>query len=142
MAQFLCIFTTNKNNKIMFDFDALVKETFTEVDRLFVKVDKKFSSLTKGFFTDRLTFGEDKDSYIIEAALPGFKKEDVKLTVKEGCIHVSAARTTGLKTAVDFSFPTEGDVKNAKASLEEGLLTIKVPKVAVKKEEEKTIKVN
>ena len=57
-----------------------------------------FDDLERAFFSDR-SLGEQKtdikdtgDSYTLEADLPGFKKDEVKVALKDGYLTVSAAK--------------------------------------------------
>jgi len=103
---------------------------FRGVDDLMSRVERHLGSAGKFLLSDRLEFREDSANFVLEIALPGFKKEEVKLTAKDGYIQIKAERKTGSKSTVDMSVPIEGDVNSAKAKLEDGLLTITVPKTS------------
>lgn len=72
----------------------------------------------------------EKDAYVIEIELPRFKKEDIKIEVFDTSLSLSAknSRSSFKKT---FSFDGV-DFQNTTTKLEDGVLTIKVPKVVPK----------
>jgi len=86
---------------------------------------------------------ETDDEIRISAELPGFKKEEVELSVESGMLTVRAERTTpkqeGTKhvherryTRVQrtFSLPSSVDESKVDASLTDGVLHIRLPKRA------------
>ena len=101
----------------------------------------------------RTDIKETDDSYVLDVELPGFKKEDVKLQLKDGYLNISAAtqsteeekddngkflrreRYTG---AMQRSFYVGEDLteEDVKAKFEKGVLTLTLPKEQPKKIEE------
>ena len=92
---------------------------------------------------------ETEDSYLVDIDLPGFKKDEVKVELKDGYLTVSAAkgldkdeedkkgrilRQERYAGSCSRSFYV-GDVKpeEIKAKYESGVLTVLVPKEDVKK---------
>lgn len=106
----------------------------------------------------RTDIRENAQNYEMKVDLPGFKKEDLKLQLKDGYLNISAShnenkdekdksgkvvrqeRYTG---SMQRSFYVGEDVKQAdiNAKFENGVLTLTIPKVEPKKEvpEEKYI---
>jgi HSP20 family protein len=100
---------------------------------------------------------EDKgDRYIIEADLPGFKKEDLKVEIDKNYVTLKAER----KRVIDekkqgnsyyersyglferhFQLASEVSEKEAKANLKNGVLTLELPKKTVEKAKQIEIKV-
>ena len=96
---------------------------------------------------------ETEDSFVLDVELPGFKKEDVKLQLKDGYLKINAAtqttdeekdengkflrreRYTG---AMERSFYVGEDLteEDVKARFEKGVLTLTLPKEQPKKIEE------
>ncbi|MBP5154551.1 MAG: Hsp20/alpha crystallin family protein [Lachnospiraceae bacterium] len=95
---------------------------------------------------------ETSDSYLVDIDLPGFRKEDVKASLKEGYLTVTATREENRNAdtenrylrrerymgSVSRSFYvgealTEADIK---ARFEDGILKITLPKKDEKKAEE------
>lgn len=77
---------------------------------------------------------ESGKNLVASLELAGFSKEQVKVSVKQGAVTVSASRKsdTGVidKTA-GFVIPSAYDSKQLKAKLENGLLVITAPRKAV-----------
>ncbi len=101
----------------------------------------------------RTDIRETGDSYVLDVELPGFKKEDVKLQLKDGYLNITAStqstdeekddqgkflrreRYTG---AMERSFYVGEDLteEDVKARFEKGVLTLTLPKEQPKKIEE------
>ncbi len=98
----------------------------------------------EGAISPRLNVVETDTSFEVEAEIPGVKKEDIKVSInnqrvtiegeakreaaqKEGENVVYAERTTR-RFSRDFSLPTEVDDASAQAKLENGILTLSLPK--------------
>lgn len=88
---------------------------------------------------------EQDGSIILEADLPGFKKEDIHIDLENGCMTISAERKNESEEkdnngnfirrersygSFSRSFDTTGiDTDNIKAAFENGVLTLTMPKV-------------
>jgi HSP20 family protein len=100
---------------------------------------------------------ESKDSYLIRAELPGMKKEEVNLVVQEGTLTLSGERkleepasgveyqrverVTG-KFSRSFHLPQTIKQDLIKASFQDGILEIHVPKADEAKPKQIAISVN
>lgn len=86
---------------------------------------------------------ESKDSYLIRAELPGMKREDIKVEVKDGTLVLSGERTSekpaegveyrhvervNAKFSRSFSLPETVKHEGIEATYKDGLLEIRVPK--------------
>ncbi len=84
---------------------------------------------------------EDDNHVFVEAELPGFKKDEINVTMEQGILTINAQRkqeerkgeehlTERRFTRVSRSFrlPTPVDENNIDAHLEEGVLTLTLPK--------------
>jgi HSP20 family protein len=86
---------------------------------------------------------ESKDSYLIRAELPGLKKEDIKVEVKDGTLVLSAERKSekpaegveyrhlervNAKFWRSFSLPETVKHDGIEATYKDGVLEINVPK--------------
>ncbi len=86
---------------------------------------------------------DEGDRYVIEAELPGMKKEEVSIDIGEDSITIDAKRESEIeekkegyvrKERESMSFyrrvplPDDADSEKASAKLENGLLTIALPK--------------
>jgi HSP20 family protein len=86
---------------------------------------------------------ESKDSYLIRAELPGMKREDIKVEVKDGTLILSGERKSekpaegveyrhvervGAKFWRSFSLPEAVKHDGIEASYKDGMLEIRVPR--------------
>jgi HSP20 family protein len=86
---------------------------------------------------------ESKDSYLIRAELPGMKREDIKVEVKDGTLILSGERKSekpaegveyrhvervGAKFWRSFSLPETVKHDGIEASYKDGMLEIRVPR--------------
>jgi HSP20 family protein len=100
---------------------------------------------------------EDKDGFKIEADLPGMKKDDVKISIKEGKLSISGERNQEQETKDakchrvertygklyrSFNLPKEIKEDKIKAEFKDGQLTITIPKADEIKPKEIDITVN
>ncbi|KAF9614302.1 hypothetical protein IFM89_017282 [Coptis chinensis] len=76
------------------------------------------SNKTTQFANTRIDWKETPEAHIFKVDIPGFKKEEVKVEVEEG------------------------RVDEVKASMENGVLTVTVPKEEVKKSEVKSVEIS
>ncbi|MBW5409301.1 Hsp20/alpha crystallin family protein [Brachyspira hampsonii] len=94
---------------------------------------------------------EDDKNYIIEMDMPGVKKEDLEIGIKENILSISAKRKKAVKTEngeskeevissyeQSFNISTKGiDVENIAANLNNGVLMVTLPKKEELKYEKK-----
>jgi len=100
---------------------------------------------------------ESKDSYLLRAELPGMKKEDFHLEVKDGTLTLSGERKSDEaandvryhsvervagKFTRSFSLPQTVKQDGIEATYRDGILEIRVPKVEEAKPREIAISVN
>lgn len=78
----------------------------------------------------------------LEVDLPGFKKEDVNLSVKERLLEIKAERKTK-KLCVErkYSLPKSVDTENLSAKMEDGVLYVSIPAKSKEKEKINLIKI-
>ena len=132
---------TAKNNSLSF-FDPFREMEELEKDFFGVPYGRRFPA-TKAYGTD---IRDEGDKYVLEADLPGFNKEDIKVDVSEGVMTVSAERKHecenkdeegryvcrersfgSYKRAYDLS-GIDADAISAKYA--DGVLTLELPKIA------------
>ncbi|XP_043691736.1 18.1 kDa class I heat shock protein-like [Telopea speciosissima] len=118
----------------------------------------QFSNETVAFANARIDWKETPEAHIFKADLPGLKKEEVKVEVEEGrVLQISGEkskeqeekgeqwhrveRSSG-KFVRRFRLPDNAKVDQVKAVMENGVLTIKVPKEEFKKTEVKAIEIS
>ncbi|KAA0037330.1 hypothetical protein IC582_023694 [Cucumis melo] len=110
---------------------------------------------TSAFANTRIDWKETPQAHIFKADLPGIKKEEVKVEVEEGrVLQISGERSKEQEEKNDkwhrierssgkfmrrFRLPENAKVEEVKANMENGVLTVTVPKMEEKKPEIKSI---
>jgi HSP20 family protein len=99
-------------------------------------------------FTPSVNTREGEFAYHIDVDLPGVKKEDIKVDVKDGVLTISGERkfknetkeedyykieTSFGKFSRTFTLPDDADIEHIEASSDNGVLEVVIPKL--KKEE-------
>lgn len=113
---------------------------------------------TSSFADARIDWKETPEAHVFKADLPGVKKEEVKVEVEEGnVLKISGERSREKEEKNDkwhrverssgkffrrFRLPDNAKVDQVKAALENGVLTVTVPKEEVKKPEAKAIEIS
>lgn len=92
---------------------------------------------------------ETDSEVVVKAELPGVKKEDIDITIKENAVHLKAERKEEREKKTENVYrverfygtierivplPTEVKPEEAKAEYKDGVLEIRIPKVKVSKE--------
>jgi len=116
-----------------------------------------YPTITAGIWHPPVDILESGDSYLIRAELPGVKKEDVHLEVREGTLSLSGERkfdepATGVeylrtervagRFSRSFYLPQTIKQDGIKATFRDGILEIHVPKVEEAKPRQITVSVN
>ncbi|PWA61462.1 HSP18.1B [Artemisia annua] len=92
------------------------------------------STETTAIANTRIDWKETPEAHVFKADLPGLKKEEVKVEVEEGRV----LQISG-KFMRRFRLPENAKMEEVKATMENGVLTVTVPKVEEKKKEVKAI---
>ncbi len=107
-------------------------------------------------FVPAVNTREASDAYYIEVDLPGVKKEDVDVSVDKNVLTISGKREVSNEIKEDdyyrvesaygkfsrsFTLPENVDVEKIKASNEDGVLEIVIPKQEVIKDTTKKIEI-
>jgi HSP20 family protein len=116
------------------------------------------NSETAAFANARVDWKETPEAHVFKADLPGVKKEEVKVEVEDGnVLVVSGERTKEKEDKNDkwhrverssgkfvrrFRLPENAKVEEVKAGMEDGVLTVTVPKAEAKKPEVKAIEIS
>lgn len=113
---------------------------------------------TSAIANTRIDWKETPEAHVFKADLPGLKKEEVKVEVEEGrVLQISGERSRDKEEKNDkwhrverssgkfvrrFRLPENAKMDEVKASMENGVLTVHVPKEAKKKPEVKAIDIS
>ncbi|XP_043689132.1 17.8 kDa class I heat shock protein-like [Telopea speciosissima] len=109
----------------------------------------QFSNETAAFANARIDCKETPEAHIFKADLPALKKEEVKVEVEEGkVLQISGEKSKEKEEKSDhwhrverssgkflrrFRLPKNAKIDQVKAAMENGVLTVTVPKEEVKK---------
>ncbi|XP_022731274.1 17.3 kDa class I heat shock protein [Durio zibethinus] len=113
---------------------------------------------TSGFVNARIDWKETPEAHVFKADVPGLKKEEVKVEVEDDrVLQISGEsniekedkndtwhrveRSSG-KFMRRFRLPENAKPDQIKASMENGVLTVTVPKLEVKKPDVKAIEIS
>ena len=110
------------------------------------------------FVNTRIDWKETPEAHVFKADLPGLKKEEVKVEIEDDrVLQISGERNTEMEDKNDtwhrverssgkflrrFRLPENAKMDQVKASMENGLLTVTVPKEEVKKPDVKAIEIS
>ena len=113
---------------------------------------------TAAFAAARIDWKETPEAHVFKVDLPGVKKEEVKVEVEDGNVLVISGQRSKEKEDKNdrwhrverssgqfmrrFRLPENAKVDQVKAGLENGVLTVTVPKAEVKKPEVKAIEIS
>ncbi|XP_066317260.1 16.9 kDa class I heat shock protein 1-like [Miscanthus floridulus] len=142
-------------------FDPFSMDLWDPFDNMFRSIVPSASSSDSGtdaFANARIDWKETPEAHVFKADLPGVKKEEVKVEVEDGNVLVISGqrsreeedkndkwhrveRSSGQFTR-RFRLPEDAKTEEVKAALENGVLTVTVPKAEVKKPEVKSIQVS
>ena len=129
-----------RSNTNLFDeaLDAFFKPTFFNMDNTVMKTDIK----------------ENKDGYSLEIELPGFKKEDIRISLDDGYVSVSARkdekeeddnkyiRKERSMSCSRSYYVGEVEEKDVKAKFDNGILSLVFPKAKEKLPEKHQIAID
>ena len=106
----------------------------------------------------RVDWMETPEAHVLKADLPGLKKEEVKVEVEDGkVIQISGERNVEKEDKSEkwhrmerssgkfkrrFRMPEDVKMEEIKASMENGVLTVTVPKAEEKKADVKSVKIS
>ena len=132
-------------------------DVFNRFPSMFEKWARLAGSGEKGVgWSPSVDISETDQEYLIRAALPSVKKEDVNVTVDDGMLTVSGERRQQEQQKDEkfhkiesfygsfsrsFSLPEGTDASAIRAESKDGVLTIHVPKVKAETKKPTTIKV-
>ena len=107
-----------------------------------------------GMWNPAVDLYEEDDTFVIKAELPGIKKDDIQVDLKDRVLTVSGERTHDNEVKEEnyyrrersygkfqraFTLPVEVDSEKIKAEFKDGVLQIEVPKPEDKKTRRVTV---
>ena len=143
-------------------FGSLITSDFFDMEDFF---DNRFWNqglLNESFWNGRkgepaLNIKENDENFEIELAAPGFAKKDFKITIEDGCLNISAEKSTSEEekedtyTRREFSYksferslqlPENIKDEEVKAKYNDGILSFKLnKKEVVKKQKAKIVEI-
>nr|AGZ78430.1 small heat shock protein sHsp17.0D [Cenchrus americanus] len=141
-------------------FDPFSMDLWDPFDNMFRSIVPSSSSDsdTAAFAAARIDWKETPEAHVFKADLPGVKKEEVKVEVEDGNVLVISGQRSKEKEDKNdrwhrverssgqfmrrFRLPENAKVEQVKAGLENGVLTVTVPKAEEKKPEVKAIDIS
>ena len=123
-----------------------------------VSSDPQFSRETSALVNTRVDWKETQEAHVFKADLPGLNKEEVKVEVEDDrVLQISGERKVEKEEKKDtwhrverssgkflrrFRLPENAKMDQIKAAMENGVLTVTVPKMEVKKPDVKSIEIS
>ncbi|GMH26814.1 hypothetical protein Nepgr_028657 [Nepenthes gracilis] len=117
-----------------------------------------FPADTAAFTGAQIDWKETPTAHIFKADVPGLRKEEVKVEVEDGrVLHISGERSRQQEEKGDtwhrverssgrfmrrFRLPEDAIVDQVNAAMENGVLTVTVPKEVIKKPEIKNVEIS
>ena len=113
--------------------------------RMLDEMDRRFMTSAPAVSAFRTDVMDTGDAFKLEAELPGFKKEDIKIDIENDCLTISAERSADTKEeqkgsyvkrerfygSFSRSFDVSGiNVDAIEAAYTDGVLTVTLPKKA------------
>ena len=118
----------------------------------------EFSRENSAVVSTRVDWKETPEAHVVKADIPGLKKEEVKVQIEDDkVLQISGERNVENEDKNDtwhrverssgkfmrrFRLPENAKVEQVKASMENGVLTVTVPKEEVKKPDVKAIEIS
>ena len=125
----------------------------SELNKIFRDIASKYPAISfpMGVYEPLTDVEERENEYVVYVDVPGFKKEDLKITVGDNYVEIYAAKSEEEKKEIQdrkyivrqrfyesirkrIEFPSAIKPEEARASLSNGVLTIHLPKRVVSRE--------
>ena len=100
---------------------------------LFDEFFQDFDNFVRPSFSGVTTLTKD-DVHSVSIDVPGFAKEDITIDIHEGILSIQGEKAIGesqREISRRFSIPDAIDIENISATVENGILTINLPKSAI-----------
>ena len=131
----------------LYDFDREFERTLADFDAVRREMNRLFdgsyqSSRGHSVGWPRIALFDEGAKLVVRAELPGMNDKDVKLSIDQGVLTLRGERSTQVpegysvhrqerghyRFARSFTLPCKVDVEKTKAALENGVLTVTLPK--------------
>ncbi|MFS8012887.1 putative small heat shock protein HSP20 [Helianthus anomalus] len=150
-------FFTGSRSNIFDPFSSEIWDPFQGLSSVINNLPES-SRETTAIANTRIDWKETPEAHVFKADLPGLKKEEVKVEVEEGrVLQISGERSRENEEKNDkwhrverssgkflrrFRLPENAKMDQVKAAMENGVLTVTVPKAEVKKPAVKAIDIS
>lgn len=151
-------FGTGRRTNIFDPFSLDVWDPFQDFPSAVVSAPRSdFANETTAIANTRIDWRETPEAHVFKADLPGLRKEEVKVEIEEGrVLQISGERTKEKEDKNDtwhrverssgrfmrrFRLPENAKVDQVKAAMENGVLTVTVPKEEVKRPDVKSVQI-
>ncbi|CAL5363729.1 unnamed protein product [Camellia sinensis] len=154
MAMIPSIFGVRRSNI----FDPFSLDIWDPISSVLADAPTSAARETSAIANTRIDWKETPEAHIFKVDLPGLKKEEVKVEVEEGTVlQISGERSreheeknekwhrverSSGKFLRRFRLPENVKMDHVKANMEDGVLTVMVPKEEEKKPEVKSIEIS
>ena len=127
---------SNRFNQPNFNFGRLIQDAFEGLDDL----GGLFAQPSRSGQEPRVDLYEDEDHFFVRSELPGVSKSDVNVALVEGVLTISGSvsretsdgrKTLPLKRSI--TLPDQVGNGEVRAKLEDGILTVTLPKAEAAK---------
>ncbi|XP_038706221.1 18.2 kDa class I heat shock protein-like [Tripterygium wilfordii] len=151
-------FFGNQGSSIFDPFSLEVWDPFGDFAFPSTSISSYLPSETSAFVNTRIDWRETPEAHVFKADLPGLKKEEVKVQVEDDrVLEISGERSVEKEDKSEnwhqverssgkfmrkFRLPDNAKMDKIKASMENGVLTVTVPKAEVKKSDVKAVEIS
>ncbi|MCW8820702.1 MAG: Hsp20/alpha crystallin family protein [Sulfurovum sp.] len=133
-----------------------LRKGFKDFDSFLDNFIEDKGSLIKTDFSPSVNTREGEHAYHVEVDLPGVKKDDINVDVKDNIVTISGERKTKKEVKEDdyykvessygkfersFTLPENVDVENIHAESQDGVLEVVIPKLSKAEKQAKKIEV-
>jgi HSP20 family protein len=121
-------------------------DPIAELERQFARAWGQFMPVGESAFVPLSDISETDDSYVVELDLPGVRKEDIEISLSGRRLTVSGDTTDKERAGVlrrrgrrsghfyfEVVFPGDVEEQGVTASLDDGVLSIRVPKASAER---------
>lgn len=131
--------------------------SFVRITDLSDELNRLFGTQAAHAWSPALDVYEDKDNFVVQAELPGLKREDIEVSLHDGTLTISGERKAEQRSddaeiyraerhvgrfQRTVGLPTTVDTDKVKAGYTDGVLTVTLPKTEEAKPKKIDVSVN